>query len=222
MFYERSVRLWEQLSHDLNYNVMFSQRGQYNLCHSPASLDAARLRGNIMRAQRHRRRIVRPRRGDASSAVSRLFTERALPDHRRAVPGPRRHGAARCGGMGLSRAAPIAMASTSSSNARSPAFFGRATGSSVSRRRGADPRRQGRPRRRRPHRPSRRQGGTAAADRDARAAGLRVRAAEADDRHGRSPMRPRISISASRIKAGSCSAAISTATIRMRSAAACR
>ena len=50
MFYERSLRLWEQLSHDLNYNVMFSQRGQYNLCHSPASLDAARLRGNVMRA----------------------------------------------------------------------------------------------------------------------------------------------------------------------------
>jgi sarcosine oxidase subunit beta len=50
MFYERSLRLWEQLSRDLNYNVMFSQRGQYNLCHSPASLDAARLRGNVMRA----------------------------------------------------------------------------------------------------------------------------------------------------------------------------
>jgi heterotetrameric sarcosine oxidase beta subunit len=50
MFYERSVRLWEGLSHDLNYNVMFSQRGQYNLFHSPAGADAARLRGNIMRA----------------------------------------------------------------------------------------------------------------------------------------------------------------------------
>jgi len=50
MFYERSVRLWEQLSQDLNFNVMFSQRGQFNLCHSPASLDAARRRGNIMRA----------------------------------------------------------------------------------------------------------------------------------------------------------------------------
>ena len=50
MFYERSVRLWENLSHDLNYNVMFSQRGQFNIVHSPASLDAARLRGNIMRA----------------------------------------------------------------------------------------------------------------------------------------------------------------------------
>src|SRR5471030_589186 len=27
LFYERSVKLWEQLSHQLNYNVMFSQRG---------------------------------------------------------------------------------------------------------------------------------------------------------------------------------------------------
>jgi methylglutamate dehydrogenase subunit A len=49
-FYERSLRLWENLSRDLNFNVMFSQRGQYNLCHSPAQMDAARRRGNIMRA----------------------------------------------------------------------------------------------------------------------------------------------------------------------------
>jgi methylglutamate dehydrogenase subunit A len=49
-FYERSLRLWETLSRDLNFNVMFSQRGQYNLCHSPAQMDAARRRGNIMRA----------------------------------------------------------------------------------------------------------------------------------------------------------------------------
>src|SRR6185437_16260021 len=48
-FYERSLRLWENLSRDLNFNVMFSQRGQYNLCHSPAQMDAARRRGNIMR-----------------------------------------------------------------------------------------------------------------------------------------------------------------------------
>ncbi|HEX9768278.1 MAG TPA: sarcosine oxidase subunit beta family protein [Kiloniellales bacterium] len=49
-FYERSLRLWEELSRDLNYNVMFSQRGQLNLCHSPAQMDAARWRGNVMRA----------------------------------------------------------------------------------------------------------------------------------------------------------------------------
>lgn len=50
MFYERSLRLWENLSQDLNYNVMISQRGQYNLNHSPAQMDAARRRGNVMRA----------------------------------------------------------------------------------------------------------------------------------------------------------------------------
>ena len=32
--YEMSMRLWEGLSQDLNYNVMFSQRGVYNLGHS--------------------------------------------------------------------------------------------------------------------------------------------------------------------------------------------
>ncbi len=49
-FYERSVKLWENLSRDLNFNVMFSQRGQFTLCHSPAQMDAMRRRGNIMRA----------------------------------------------------------------------------------------------------------------------------------------------------------------------------
>ncbi len=48
-FYEHSMKLWEGLSRDLNFNVMFSQRGQVNLCHSPAQVDAAARRGNIMR-----------------------------------------------------------------------------------------------------------------------------------------------------------------------------
>jgi len=48
-FYEFSVKLWEGLSRELNYNVMFSQRGQLNLCHSPPQMDAAARRGNIMR-----------------------------------------------------------------------------------------------------------------------------------------------------------------------------
>lgn len=50
MFYERSMKLWENLSQDLNFNVMISQRGQYNLCHSPGQMDAARRRANVMRA----------------------------------------------------------------------------------------------------------------------------------------------------------------------------
>lgn len=50
-FYEHSMKLWEGLSHDLNYNVMFSQRGCLNLAHSPAQLDDYARRGNAMRHQ---------------------------------------------------------------------------------------------------------------------------------------------------------------------------
>ncbi len=34
LLYEHAMKLWEGLSQDLNYNVMFSQRGVYNLCHT--------------------------------------------------------------------------------------------------------------------------------------------------------------------------------------------
>lgn len=34
LLYEKSMKLWESLSRELNYNVMFSQRGVYNLGHS--------------------------------------------------------------------------------------------------------------------------------------------------------------------------------------------
>lgn len=34
LLYEKSLNLWEGLSQDLNYNVMFSQRGVYNLGHT--------------------------------------------------------------------------------------------------------------------------------------------------------------------------------------------
>jgi sarcosine oxidase, subunit beta len=34
LLYEKSMKLWEGLSQDLNYNVMFSQRGVYNLGHT--------------------------------------------------------------------------------------------------------------------------------------------------------------------------------------------
>jgi sarcosine oxidase subunit beta len=48
-FYEWSLKLWEGLSAELNYNVMFSQRGVLNLAHSDAQLDAYARRGNAMR-----------------------------------------------------------------------------------------------------------------------------------------------------------------------------
>ncbi len=50
-FYEWSMKLWEGLSQDLNYNVMFSSRGVLNLAHTPAQIDAYARRGNAMRLQ---------------------------------------------------------------------------------------------------------------------------------------------------------------------------
>jgi sarcosine oxidase subunit beta len=48
-FYELSMKLWEGLEQDLNYNTMVSQRGVLNLCHSDAQRDAFARRGNAMR-----------------------------------------------------------------------------------------------------------------------------------------------------------------------------
>jgi len=48
-FYEWSLRLWERLEHELNYNVMVSQRGVLNLFHNDSQRDEAVRRGNAMR-----------------------------------------------------------------------------------------------------------------------------------------------------------------------------
>ncbi|HSG03680.1 MAG TPA: sarcosine oxidase subunit beta family protein [Marinobacterium sp.] len=50
-FYELSMKLWEGLEQELNYNAMVSQRGVLNLCHSDAQRDAFRRRGNAMLLQ---------------------------------------------------------------------------------------------------------------------------------------------------------------------------
>jgi sarcosine oxidase subunit beta len=48
-FYELSMKLWERMEQDLNYNAMVSQRGIVNLYHSDAQRDAYARRGNVMR-----------------------------------------------------------------------------------------------------------------------------------------------------------------------------
>ena len=48
-FYAHALRLWEDLSVDLNYNVMFSQRGVLNLAHTDGQMEAYARRGNAMR-----------------------------------------------------------------------------------------------------------------------------------------------------------------------------
>ena len=47
-FYSHSLKLWEGLESELNYNVMHSQRGLINLFHSDGQRDAFARRGNMM------------------------------------------------------------------------------------------------------------------------------------------------------------------------------
>jgi len=48
-FYEFSMKLWEGLEQEINYNAMVSQRGVLNVFHSDAQRDAYARRGNAMR-----------------------------------------------------------------------------------------------------------------------------------------------------------------------------
>jgi sarcosine oxidase subunit beta len=50
-FYSHSLRLWEGLETDLNYNVMLSQRGILGLFHNDGQRDHAVRRGNMMIGQ---------------------------------------------------------------------------------------------------------------------------------------------------------------------------
>jgi sarcosine oxidase subunit beta len=50
-FYSHSLKLWENLEQELNYNAMLSQRGQLMLCHSDGQRDAYVRRGNSIVGQ---------------------------------------------------------------------------------------------------------------------------------------------------------------------------
>ncbi len=50
-FYELSMKLWEGLEQDFNYNAMMSQRGVINLFHSDSLRDASARRGNAMQLE---------------------------------------------------------------------------------------------------------------------------------------------------------------------------
>lgn len=50
-FYSHSLQLWHNLEQELNYNVMMSERGVLNLCHSDNQFDFFARRGNAIRAQ---------------------------------------------------------------------------------------------------------------------------------------------------------------------------
>ena len=67
-FYDRSLHLYERLSAELNFNVMFSQRGHLTLAHNDSSLRTMRWRAEVNKIQ-----------GVDSSVVSPAEIKRLVP-----------------------------------------------------------------------------------------------------------------------------------------------
>lgn len=59
-FYARSVELYERLSTELNFNIMFEQRGHMTLAHSDASLRTMRWRAEVNKLQGVDSEVITP------------------------------------------------------------------------------------------------------------------------------------------------------------------
>ena len=130
--YEHSLKMWETLADELDYDLLFSQRGGMNLAHTPRR----RPRGDAPRPrqspERDRRRVAR--RSTTSRASARSSTSRPTPATRSSAPRTSRAAASRSTttSRGPMRAPRTRSASTSSRAPRSPASTSRAAGSPAS------------------------------------------------------------------------------------------
>ncbi len=85
-FYDRSVKLYEDLAVDLNYNVMFSQRGHLTLAHNDSSLRTMHWRAEVNKLQGVDSQVIGP--DDISGLVPYLDVS---PDARYPVLGALYH-----------------------------------------------------------------------------------------------------------------------------------
>ncbi len=76
-FYDESVRLYQELSLDLNFNVMFSQRGHLTLAHNDSSVRTMRWRAEVNQIQGVDSRLIWP------EEIAKLCPQLDLSDHPR-------------------------------------------------------------------------------------------------------------------------------------------
>ncbi len=60
LFYDESLKLYEDLSQDFDFNIMFSQRGHLTLAHTDASLRTMRWRAEVNQLQGVDSRVISP------------------------------------------------------------------------------------------------------------------------------------------------------------------
>src|SRR5579859_6627301 len=77
LFYDESIRLYQQLSIDLNFNVMFSQRGHLTLAHNDSSVRTMRWRAEVNQIQGVDSRLIWP------DEIAKLCPQLDLSDHPR-------------------------------------------------------------------------------------------------------------------------------------------
>jgi sarcosine oxidase subunit beta len=76
-FYDESVKLYEELSVDLNFNLMFSQRGHMTLAHSDSAVRTMRWRAEVNQIQGVDSRLIYP------DEIAKICPELDLSDHPR-------------------------------------------------------------------------------------------------------------------------------------------
>ena len=77
LFYNESVKLYETMAADLDFNVMFSQRGHLTLAHTDGSVNTMRRRAEVNRLQGVDSRLVWP------DELARICPQLDLSDHPR-------------------------------------------------------------------------------------------------------------------------------------------
>ena len=121
LFYEASVKLYESLSQELNFNTMFSQHGHLTLAHSDRSVNTMMERAEVNRLVGVDSRVVYP--DEIKELCPQLDTTEHpdLPDPGRALPPAGRHHPPRRGGVGLRQGGRSGWAPRSTPTPRSPA-----------------------------------------------------------------------------------------------------
>ena len=100
-FYNESVKLYEQLSDELNFNVMFSQRGHLTLAHTDGGVNTMRRRAEVNQIEGVDSRLIFP------DEIKSLCPYLDVSDHPRypilaaLYHPPRRYHSPRCGCLGL-------------------------------------------------------------------------------------------------------------------------
>ena len=99
--YEHALKLWEGLSQDLNYNVMYSPRGVMMLAHNTHDVQVFKRHVHANRLAGIDNEWLSARGSQGLLPDPEHFEERPLPHRRRGAAAARRHGAPRRGRLGL-------------------------------------------------------------------------------------------------------------------------